>query len=40
MPTRTLVIVLLLTGLFFTTTFAMRGRGHKLASLMSSIHGR
>jgi len=41
MRTRTLVIVLLLTGLFLTTTFAMRSGGHrKLAGWVSSIHGR
>jgi len=41
MRTRTLVIVLVLTGLFLTTTFAMRSGGHrKLARWMSSIHGR
>jgi hypothetical protein len=41
MRTRTLVIVLVLAGIVFTTTFAMRGGGHrKLAGWVSSIHGR
>jgi hypothetical protein len=41
MRTRTLLIVLVLSALVLTTTFAMRGGGHrKLGGWMASIHGR
>jgi predicted small secreted protein len=40
MRTRTLVIVLVLTALFLTTTFAMRGSGHRVMRMMTAIHGR
>jgi hypothetical protein len=41
MRTRTLVIVLVLTGLFLTATLALRGGGHrKIGGWLASIHGR
>lgn len=40
MRTRTFVIVLVLTALFFSASLALRGNGRGLAKWMASIHGR